>query len=89
MIDLHTHVLPGIDDGPATVEGSIELARRAAADGTTLLVATPHVTWDLPMNDAARIAAAVEALEAELERAGRRDRAAHRAASWRSRAPTS
>lgn len=70
MIDLHTHVLPGIDDGPATVEGSIELARMAAADGTTLLVATPHVTWDLPNNDAARIAAAVEALEAELERAG-------------------
>ena len=70
MIDLHTHVLPGIDDGPATVEESIELARRAAADGTTLLVATPHVTWDLPQNDAARIAAGVEAMEAELARAG-------------------
>ena len=70
MIDLHTHVLPGIDDGPPTVEGSIELARRAAADGATTLVATPHITWDLPHNDAARIAAAVETLEGQLEQAG-------------------
>jgi protein-tyrosine phosphatase len=70
VIDLHTHVLPGIDDGPPTVEGSIDLARAAAADGATTLVATPHVTWDLPDNDAARIAAAVEALQGELERAG-------------------
>ena len=70
MIDLHTHVLPGIDDGPATVEESIELARAAQAEGATTLVATPHVTWDLPDNDARRIAAAVEALEAELHAAG-------------------
>ena len=70
MIDLHTHVLPGIDDGPATVEGSVELARAAAADGTTTLVATPHVSWDYPANDAARIAAAADALAAELDRAG-------------------
>lgn len=69
MIDLHTHVLPGIDDGPAAVEGSIELARAALAQGTTTLVATPHVTWDLPGNDAARIAAGIAALEAELQRA--------------------
>ncbi len=70
MIDLHTHVLPGIDDGPATVEESIALARAAVAEGTTTLVATPHVTWDLPANDAASIAAATEALEADLEAAG-------------------
>ena len=70
MIDLHTHVLPGIDDGPGTVEESIALARAAVAEGTTTLVATPHVTWDLPANDAGRIAAAVAALEAELARAG-------------------
>jgi protein-tyrosine phosphatase len=70
VIDLHTHVLPGIDDGPPTVEASIELARAAVAEGTTTMVATPHVSWDYPANDAPRIAAAVEALEAELERAG-------------------
>ena len=70
MIDLHTHVLPGIDDGPPTVEGSLELARGAVADGATTMVATPHVTWDLPGNDAARIAQAVAALQEELDRAG-------------------
>ena len=43
MIDLHCHVLPGIDDGPETMDGSLELARAASAQGTTVLVATPHV----------------------------------------------
>ncbi|MGA9313775.1 MAG: CpsB/CapC family capsule biosynthesis tyrosine phosphatase [Solirubrobacteraceae bacterium] len=45
MIDLHTHVLPGIDDGPETIEGSLALARAAVADGTRVMVATPHVNW--------------------------------------------
>jgi protein-tyrosine phosphatase len=35
VIDLHTHVLPGIDDGPATVEDSLAFARVAEAAGTT------------------------------------------------------
>jgi len=48
MIDLHTHILPGIDDGPATIEGSLELARAAVAAGTSTLVATPHVNWTYP-----------------------------------------
>lgn len=69
MIDLHTHVLPGIDDGPATVEGSLALARAAVADGATTLVATPHVTWEI-QNDSAAIAAGVRDLQAELDRAG-------------------
>lgn len=55
MIDLHTHVLPGIDDGPETIEGSLALVRAAAASGTRVMVATPHVNWH-HHNDAARIA---------------------------------
>lgn len=55
MIDLHTHVLPGIDDGPETIEGSLALVRAAAADGTRAMVATPHVNWHHP-NNAATIA---------------------------------
>ncbi len=55
MIDLHFHILPGIDDGPATVEESIALARAAAAGGTRVIVATPHVSWRYP-NDAETIA---------------------------------
>src|SRR5689334_7639290 len=44
VIDLHCHVLPAIDDGPATLEASLELIRMAAAAGTETLVATPHVS---------------------------------------------
>jgi protein-tyrosine phosphatase len=69
VIDLHTHVLPGIDDGPPNLDGSLELARVAAAAGTTTIVATPHITWELP-NTGESVAAAVEALQAELDAAG-------------------
>ncbi|MGA9874545.1 MAG: CpsB/CapC family capsule biosynthesis tyrosine phosphatase [Solirubrobacteraceae bacterium] len=54
MIDLHTHVLPGIDDGPETIEDSVALVRAAEATGTHTMVATPHVSWHYP-NDAATI----------------------------------
>ncbi|MFW6122714.1 MAG: tyrosine-protein phosphatase [Thermodesulfobacteriota bacterium] len=43
MIDLHAHILPGIDDGPKTLEDSLEMARLAVADGITTMVATPHL----------------------------------------------
>ncbi len=42
MIDLHTHVLPGLDDGARTVDDSLEMLRIAAESGTTDLVASPH-----------------------------------------------
>jgi protein-tyrosine phosphatase len=69
MIDLHSHVLPGIDDGPETIEGSLELARAAGALGTGVLVATPHVSWSYP-NDADTIVPLVENLNARLEQEG-------------------
>ena len=43
MIDLHLHVLPGVDDGPDTLDESAEMCRLAAADGCTALIATPHL----------------------------------------------
>jgi protein-tyrosine phosphatase len=43
MIDLHCHLLPGIDDGPATLAEAVELARMAVADGITTIVVTPHI----------------------------------------------
>lgn len=43
MIDIHCHLLPGIDDGPATLEGSLALAKACADDGITHVVCTPHV----------------------------------------------
>jgi protein-tyrosine phosphatase len=48
VIDLHCHILPGIDDGPETLAGSLELARAAVADGIAVVAATPHVRDDWP-----------------------------------------
>ena len=48
MIDLHSHILPGLDDGSRTVEDARLLARLAAEDGVTAIVATPHVRDDFP-----------------------------------------
>src|SRR5271163_1297670 len=69
MIDLHCHVLPGIDDGPRTLEESLALARAAADGGVHEIVATPHVSWDHP-NEAADIAQRVDALNGHLRDAG-------------------
>lgn len=48
MIDLHSHVLPEIDDGVRTIDASLELLRAAAADGIEKIAATPHVREDYP-----------------------------------------
>lgn len=48
MIDLHAHVLPGLDDGPPDGEGALALLRAAAADGTKVIAATPHLRADHP-----------------------------------------
>ena len=48
VIDLHAHVLPGVDDGPASLAESLEILRDAAADGVTRIAATPHVRNDYP-----------------------------------------
>jgi protein-tyrosine phosphatase len=42
MIDLHCHILPGVDDGARTLEEAVALCRLAAADGCTAMIATPH-----------------------------------------------
>ena len=43
MIDLHCHLLPGIDDGPPTLEAALALARDLVLDGMSHVVCTPHV----------------------------------------------
>jgi protein-tyrosine phosphatase len=69
MIDLHCHVLPGIDDGPETIDGSVALARAAAEAGIATIVATPHVNSRTP-NDAATISRLVDQLNVRLEQEG-------------------
>ena len=89
MIDLHSHCLPGIDDGVTTLEASLDLLRAAHEDGIDRIVATPHVREDYPttpeemerlvqeVNEAARAESIpVEVLrggELDLEFAGRLD----------------
>ena len=68
MIDLHSHILPGVDDGPVTLEESLEIARRAAADGVRMIAATPHVRDDYPTQPAT-----MERLVAELRAAIQRE----------------
>lgn len=70
MIDLHCHVLPGIDDGPGTMQEAVALARAAEAGGIATIVATPHVSWDYPGNDSARIDALVAEVNQELRAQG-------------------
>ena len=43
MIDIHSHILPALDDGPTTVQESMEMCRIAVHDGIKKIVATPHV----------------------------------------------
>ncbi|MGZ4354346.1 MAG: tyrosine-protein phosphatase [Gaiellaceae bacterium] len=60
MIDLHSHILPGLDDGVRTAAESVELARLAATDGIVAIAATPHVREDYPTSADAMEAALAE-----------------------------
>ena len=42
MIDLHAHILPGVDDGARDIQDSLEMAVMAADSGVSIMVATPH-----------------------------------------------
>jgi len=70
MIDLHCHPLPGVDDGPESIEGSLEMLRRAAAAGIQTMVATPHVSMAYPRTRADAISDGVRALQAQADAAG-------------------
>jgi protein-tyrosine phosphatase len=69
MIDLHNHLLPGLDDGPATTEAALEMARAAVAAGITVMACTPHVAVKYP-NGPDVIRAGVEQLQLEIRQAG-------------------
>jgi protein-tyrosine phosphatase len=67
MIDIHNHILPALDDGPATVEKSIEMARVAADDGIKVIVATPHFNNGIYKTSLEQILNEVERLNQLLE----------------------
>jgi protein-tyrosine phosphatase len=52
VIDLHSHVLPGLDDGARDLDEAVAICRAAAEDGIDVLAATPHVRDDYPTTPA-------------------------------------
>lgn len=69
MIDIHTHILPGLDDGAKDVAEALAMARLAVADGLTHLFATPHHR-DYGSLSRLEVARRVAQLQADLDAAG-------------------
>ncbi len=65
-VDMHSHVLPGIDDGAQTPEESIILVKKMMALGIKKIIATPHIMADYYKNTPETIGAALDVLKAEL-----------------------
>ncbi|WP_026672869.1 tyrosine-protein phosphatase [Alkalihalobacterium bogoriense] len=66
MIDIHCHILPGLDDGPKTVDESIMMAKQAVEEGITTIIATPHHHHPSFDNPGQTVLSAVEALNDRL-----------------------
>ncbi len=69
VIDLHSHILPGLDDGASSLADSLELARAAVHAGVTTVAGTPHVRHDFPTTPEA-MEAALDQLRAALAAEG-------------------
>jgi protein-tyrosine phosphatase len=69
LIDLHSHILPGLDDGAADTAEAVAIARAAVADGITGMAATPHVREDYP-TEASAMRARLAELRESLAEAG-------------------
>jgi protein-tyrosine phosphatase len=63
FIDIHCHILPGIDDGPAGLDEAVEMLGIAKEDGISSIFATPHILDGLFANKGAEIVASVEKLK--------------------------
>ena len=70
MIDIHCHILPGMDDGPVNLETSLEMARLAAADGIREIVASPHALNGFYHNSREKILQKTEEFHLALEAQG-------------------
>lgn len=70
MIDIHAHILPGIDDGPDNIDKALEIARKACKVGTKVMVATPHTLNGLYRNDRDNILDEVEDFKKALKNSG-------------------
>jgi protein-tyrosine phosphatase len=70
MIDLHCHILPGIDDGAADLSMSLEMAEAFVADGVSVVACTPHILPGLYHNSGSQIRADTAELQLTLDREG-------------------
>jgi protein-tyrosine phosphatase len=70
VIDLHSHLLPGLDDGSPDLEAAVALARESVANGVTTMAATPHLRADYPAIRVADLAGYVQTVQAALDAAG-------------------
>jgi len=70
MIDLHCHILPGLDDGAQDLQESLDMAAMALKDGVDTIVATPHTLDGLYSNSLDEVAQSVEAFRASLSDRG-------------------
>lgn len=70
MIDLHCHLLPGIDDGAPDIETALEMARVAVADGIQITACTPHIYPGMYDNSGPDILRRVDDLQVALDDAG-------------------
>jgi protein-tyrosine phosphatase len=68
--DLHVHLLPGVDDGPATMAESLEMCRMMVAEGVRVAATSPHQSHTWPDNTADRIRRVTGELRAALADAG-------------------
>ena len=66
LVDIHNHILPGLDDGPRTIEEALLLAENAVANGITHVIATPHHLDRKYRNSTLEVKAAVAGLYREL-----------------------
>jgi protein-tyrosine phosphatase len=67
MFDLHSHILPGVDDGAATLDMALAMARGSAAQGISVIACTPHVLPGLYPNTGPSIRAAVTQLQRAID----------------------
>jgi protein-tyrosine phosphatase len=82
VTDMHSHLLPGLDDGAETVAHSLDLLRELKALGFTKLVMTPHIMGDFYKNTPEGVRAALATLRAAAAEAGLADVALECAAEY-------
>lgn len=70
LVEVHSHLIPAVDDGSRTQAESIAIARECVARGYNRLVCTPHIWPDLPHNNLPAIRKAVADLQLQLDDAG-------------------